>query len=1091
MSGSITLRFKGKVKKICFRQNIPSEDFGCLIASHFDIKKRIIGLKDKQGTMVEIGYFCQKPYEIKPEIYQVIVEDRSHSQSQHRRNFTQSYNFQKQSPPLQNNFLQSAQLGSQIQTSDFASPQQQYLNRSLQVQSQDQRQNSLQQQQQQYSLQQQQQQPTLQSNIQSFQSPYNQTQQSYNNNNNIQNQINTTANYIEDLFEFYEGFLQGDFTQNQKLTAIFILDELTAASILEQYNNVIMEYSENADFFYTYNKEQNSSFIFNNINVAIPCLVLYKGNKKVIELSTTNKKDQIIRIFHNFTNTIIQPNFSSQLVQNSSLNANNDQDQDSFQQVIDIQDIQKNIIQYLDKMHSENLLDNPQYYYFTCQAFKNLNNFLKTLFDDLTDISYESFKENLKNQIRNMVRQDNSLQQKQQQQEQQFQNQQQQSQKLQYSSTQQLQISKQKQKIEQDDILDQITSSSNQNQEIPLRLYQEQINKISRPQTTGNQAQRKQKKRNLKKYNPDIDSYIEITEDLIDQNILEEQQGSIIKTFLLEENLEVLRVYNSYLSGIFNEQILQQKLKDLADKLGSYLERPSSPFPRKFQLIKTINTVLSQYFSPEQIKILNDLAQQGNEMIVSAFEVYESDKDFDEFIDTIKRILKVQSSSFFKQSGSSNINTFYVKDNQTNQNQCFNFFNQNPDQYQQQQQQQKQYNYNRQNRHQQDLQQQQQQLQQQQGGFSIFSNPNYKTTNYDNNNNQVNLSNKNTLQQQEQNQNIFTGQILPNNINNKLFSKEQQFFEFVEANIESIQPEEYGMLQYLYKILDEDLIKMVEQSHLHQKYDLFPIQMLAKQKLNEKMNLEFTKLELKQIYENQANNKTSTYSVYQQFQVEGDLNQFITNLKQALLLDQTQMLNNQLNEGVQSNLKVPVNTVNTNSKMDLFSKQDSFDNGNIFEQETPSLKNQEISDDIQFVKQNSQEVDSAKPYFQNEQKNKQTENQQTQSKQKENNYFQQRQNQINLQKQENFNSFSDSNQKANVNVNINNQSSSIYKINQIQKENKDSLQVNYSNHSSQNMGNGNQKKIIGMNSSLGVISPSSSKKKNLSFIDKLETILSN
>ena len=49
MSISISIKYNNKVKKFQLRQNINIEDLIYLISSHFDIKKKILGLRDKSG----------------------------------------------------------------------------------------------------------------------------------------------------------------------------------------------------------------------------------------------------------------------------------------------------------------------------------------------------------------------------------------------------------------------------------------------------------------------------------------------------------------------------------------------------------------------------------------------------------------------------------------------------------------------------------------------------------------------------------------------------------------------------------------------------------------------------------------------------------------------------------------------------------------------------------------------------------------------------------------------------------------------------------------------------------------------------------
>lgn len=72
------------------------------------------------------------------------------------------------------------------------------------------------------------------------------------------------------------------------------------------------------------------------------------------------------------------------------------------------------------------------------------------------------------------------------------------------------------------------------------------------------------------------------------------------------------------------------------------MERPSSPFPVKDELLKLINTLVRDRLKDDSdIKLLNKLAMQGDELLYSSFDVFESDRDEEDFIDTIKRILSL------------------------------------------------------------------------------------------------------------------------------------------------------------------------------------------------------------------------------------------------------------------------------------------------------------------------------------------------------------------------------------------------------------------------------------------------------------------
>jgi len=68
--------------------------------------------------------------------------------------------------------------------------------------------------------------------------------------------------------------------------------------------------------------------------------------------------------------------------------------------------------------------------------------------------------------------------------------------------------------------------------------------------------------------------FLPIVIDLEQKRLVDEQTGSLLKTLILEENVEVFRVINSYMARALNEHELAHKLTNLADQLGSYIERP-------------------------------------------------------------------------------------------------------------------------------------------------------------------------------------------------------------------------------------------------------------------------------------------------------------------------------------------------------------------------------------------------------------------------------------------------------------------------------------------------------------------------------------
>ena len=125
----------------------------------------------------------------------------------------------------------------------------------------------------------------------------------------------------------------------------------------------------------------------------------------------------------------------------------------------------------------------------------------------------------------------------------------------------------------------------------------------------------------------------------------------------------MFRVINSYIAKAISDRELSFKLARLAQQLSSYIERPQSPLPRKKnQLLNYVNSLARYHFNdPDDVHLLNKLIQEENEFILSCFDVFESDKDHDNLIDSLHRILEkskamglhinsVTASSFYNQN---------------------------------------------------------------------------------------------------------------------------------------------------------------------------------------------------------------------------------------------------------------------------------------------------------------------------------------------------------------------------------------------------------------------------------------------------------
>lgn len=71
--------------------------------------------------------------------------------------------------------------------------------------------------------------------------------------------------------------------------------------------------------------------------------------------------------------------------------------------------------------------------------------------------------------------------------------------------------------------------------------------------------------------------------------------------------------------------------------------RPQSPAPRPEESLMTyIRTRASKHFTREEINLLLVLAEQKNQNLISAFELYSNDHDEADFLDVVQRIMKIQ-----------------------------------------------------------------------------------------------------------------------------------------------------------------------------------------------------------------------------------------------------------------------------------------------------------------------------------------------------------------------------------------------------------------------------------------------------------------
>ena len=229
--------------------------------------------------------------------------------------------------------------------------------------------------------------------------------------------------------------------------------------------------------------------------------------------------------------------------------------------------------------------------------------------------------------------------------------------------------------------------------------------------------------------------------------------------------------------------------------------------------------------------------------------VYESDRDIEDFIDTIQRILKIYQKRSF--NSLENINTFY-------QDSSFVV-----------------------------------PVRQQQGLATVQSqteqNLSEQQSYFIQKSNNRSSQNNSIANQTDKNLDRFISDNEEEDVQVRQFDN---FKQVLELNIKTIEPEEYGMILYLVRQRDEDLVRLVnvQNSKSDMQQNLMPICVFAKQKLTECLALEFSKQELNLVAKNKYLVTTSIFTVFQRFRVEQSLPQFIKDLKRAISLDQEENL---------------------------------------------------------------------------------------------------------------------------------------------------------------------------------------------------------
>lgn len=184
-------------------------------------------------------------------------------------------------------------------------------------------------------------------------------------------------------------------------------------------------------------------------------------------------------------------------------------------------------------------------------------------------------------------------------------------------------------------------------------------NRDERPSTTRAGDRPRTSNQDRKSYQ----KYLQIMWELEAQGFLEQTNVRLIKAMILGENFDVMREFDYYFLNNISLQELGTKLQKLADKLSLYMERPSSPMPKNNQMQFLVESFARECLvSAEDIEILKKLISEENEFVFSAYDVYESDKDQTELVDSLLRAINkkkkeeesLRSDSFYPEAPQAN-----------------------------------------------------------------------------------------------------------------------------------------------------------------------------------------------------------------------------------------------------------------------------------------------------------------------------------------------------------------------------------------------------------------------------------------------------
>jgi len=150
------------------------------------------------------------------------------------------------------------------------------------------------------------------------------------------------------------------------------------------------------------------------------------------------------------------------------------------------------------------------------------------------------------------------------------------------------------------------------------------------------------------------------------KRMLDVQCVSLVKALILQENQEIMQSVSNYMLNLYDENELAQILTWLTSVLSNQLERPTSAIPKKDPALNYIDSIISDFIDTNDCQIIHRLYKENNEFVLAAFDLFKSDKDQEDLLDTLQRIVKrhkQQENEFVPSSQNMNPSSFYILEN--------------------------------------------------------------------------------------------------------------------------------------------------------------------------------------------------------------------------------------------------------------------------------------------------------------------------------------------------------------------------------------------------------------------------------------------